>query len=115
MSFFNSFKSKTLYGFRNLDELHQNFPQRKDVENNFVNFCSHDRRLHCRRQVSIIYYMNFADTSPTVLLMVYSHLVMSILNMKNTRKYFFYSFEASVFWCFVSNLHVSGFSSCRII
>ena len=64
---------------------------------------------------SIIYYMNFADTSPMVLLMAYSNLVMSILNMKNTRKYFFYSLEASVFWCFVSNLHVSGFSSCRII
>ena len=72
--------------------LHQNISQGKDVENHFVNFCLHDRRLHRRRQVFIIiYYMNFADTLPMVLLLVYSHLVMSILNMKNTRKYFFYS------------------------
>ena len=33
--------------------LHQNLPQSKDVESNFVTFCLHDRRHHRRRQLLI--------------------------------------------------------------
>ena len=33
--------------------LHQNLPQSKDVESNFVTFCLHDRRHHRRRQFLI--------------------------------------------------------------
>ena len=70
--------------------LHQNIPQSKDVESRFVIFCLHDRRHH-RRRLSFIYYLNFADTSPMILLLVYSYFLMSILDPKNILKCFCYS------------------------
>ena len=91
-----------------LDQLHQNLPQyfrRNHVADSIL-----DSLDFFRRTMSPMYLDYFIKTTSPIY-----NFLMTILAMKPFRRTSIIRRVHRYFRCFISNLHVSGFSSCRII